>query len=216
MTYSSQQVLILLAIVPNVIAAILAVLRWRRIPVSMRPLAILTLFALFTEVVSRVLWLLKLSNLFLLPLYISVEFGLLVWLYSQAIDSRWLRRLRWPLVVGMCVLASLEGLLQLSRAPTYGNLTRLLESASVIVLVLTYYHSTLRQPKTAYIWREPLFWVSTGLLFFFAGNFLIYTVTNFAFYHHRPLFLQLWVVHAGLDALLYSTYAYALWLSLKT
>lgn len=216
MTYSSQQILILLAVLPNVVAALLTLLKWRRLPLSMRPLAILTLFTLFTEVIGRVLWLLKLSNLFLLPLYISVEFGLLVWLYSQAIDSRWLRRFRWPLVVGMCVLASSEGLLQHSRAPAYSNLTRLLESASVIVLVLAYYHSTLRQPKTAYIWREPLFWVSTGLLFFFAGNFLIYTVTNFAFYYHRPLFLQLWVVHAGLNALLYSTYAYALWLSLKT
>lgn len=216
MTYSSQQVLILLAIVPNVIAAFLAALHRRRIPVRMRPLAILALFALFTEVVSRVLWLLKISNLFLLPLYINVEFGLLVWLYSQAIDSRWLRRYRWPLVAVLGALANLEGIRQHAQVAAPNNFSRLLESFSVIILVLAYYHSTLRQPKTAYIWREPLFWVSTGLLFFFAGNFLIYTVTNFAFYHHRPLVMQLWVVHAGLDALLYSTYAYALWLSLKT
>ncbi|TDN39148.1 hypothetical protein E4631_24200 [Hymenobacter sp. UV11] len=216
MTYSSQQVLILLAVVPNVVAALLAALKWRRLPISIRPLAILTVFALLTEIISRVLWLLKLSNLFLLPIYISVEFGLLVWLYSQAIDRQWIMRLRWPLTVGLGVLAILEEQLKLPRAPAYNNLSRLMESASIIVLALAYYHSALRQPKTAYIWREPLFWVSTGLLFFFTGSFLIYTVTNFAFYYHRPLVMQLWVVHAGLDALLYTTYAYALWLSLKT
>ena len=216
MTYSSPQVLILLAVVPNVVAAFLAAAYRHCLPVPMRPLAILSLFALFTEVVSRVLWLLKIANLFLLPLYISVEFGLLVWLYSQAIGSRWLLCYRWPLVAVLCVLANLEGMRQPAQVAAPNNFSRLLESVSVIILVLAYYHSTLRQPKTAYIWREPMFWVSTGLLFFFAGNFLIYTVTNFAFYYHRPLVMQLWVVHAGLDALLYSTYAYALWLSLKT
>ncbi len=216
MKYSGEQLIILLAVVPNALAALLAALRWRRLPLVLRPLALLTLFALFTEIFCRVLWLFKISNMFMLPLYISVEFGLLVWLYERALASRWLRRLRWPLVIGLSTLAALDWLLQSARPTIYSNGVRLLESLLVILLTLAYYHASLRRPNSPYIWREPLFWVSTGLLFFFAGNFLIYTVTGFAFYYHRPVVMQLWVVHACLNSLLYSTYAYALWLSLRS
>lgn len=64
-----------------------------------------------------------------------------------------------------------------------------------------------------YIWKEPLFWVSTGLLFFFADNFLIYTFVNFALHYQHKVGIQFWVVHVILNCLLYCTYAYALWIS---
>lgn len=215
MIYSREQVIILLAILPNLIAALLAALKWRWLPTALRPLAILTLFALATELFCRVLWLLKVSNLFVWPIYISVEFGLLVWLYGRTFASRLLCRLRWPLVIGLALLANLEGLLRLAQPFVIDNAGRLLESIIIILLALAYYHHTLRQPGTAYIWHEPMFWVSTGLLFSFAGNFLIYTFINFAYYYHRPLVIQIWLVHAALNSLLYCTYAYALWLSPK-
>jgi hypothetical protein len=199
MKYSGEQLVILLAVVPT----------------ALRPLAILTLFSLFTEVFCRVLWLLKLSNLFAFPIYISVEFGLLVWLYSLAMEGSLLRKVRWPLILTLGVLANLEGILRSSQGFVIDNAARLLESLLVIGLTLAYYHASLRRPNTAYIWREPLFWVSTGLLLFFAGNFLIYTFINFAFYYHRQQIVQIWLVHAALSSLLYCTYAYALWISPK-
>ena len=201
---------------PNVVAAMMATFNWWRLPAWLRPLALLTLFALLTEVVCRALWLLKLNNLFMLPLYISVEFGLLVWLYGRTLASRWLCRLRWPLVIGMGGLACLEGMVQSGQPAVYSHGSRLLESLLVILLSLRYYNVSLRRPSAAYIWNEPMFWVSTGLLFFFAGTFLIYTATGYAFYCHRPVVMQLWLVNAGLSSLLYATYAYALWLSLKS
>ncbi|WP_035565498.1 hypothetical protein [Hymenobacter sp. IS2118] len=216
MSYSNGQIIILLAIVPTIIAALIAALKWRALPAGLRPLAMLVFFALFTEAFSRVLWVFKLSNLFMWPVYIGVEFGLLVWMYSRVIDSHWLRRSRWVLTVAMAGLAVAEGVLRASQTFRVDNAVRLLESLSVILLVLAYYHVSLRRPSTAYIWQEPLFWVSTGLLFYFAGNFLIYTFVNFAYFYHRHLTIQLWVVHAALNSLLYCTYAYALWISPKS
>lgn len=216
MKYSSEQLLILLAILPNMLVALLAFLAWRRLPANIRPLALLTWFALFTEACCRVLWLLKLNNLFMLPLYISVEFGLLIRLYQRQLTGRWLSRLHWPLVIGLGALAAIERLLHSSWPVAYSHGARLLESLFVIVLVFRYYYASLHRPTTAYIWREPLFWISTGLLLFFAGTFLIYTVTGFVFYYNRPAIIQMWVIHAGINVLLYCTYAYALWLSYKT
>jgi len=213
MSYSAAQLLILLAIIPNAGTAILAAVRWKYLPATLRPIALLTFFALLIEVVSRGLWLLKLSNLFLWPIYISVEFGLLVWLYRQALDSRLLARFGGILIVGMTMIAVTESVLRQSQPTRIDNAVRLLESLLVIGFALSYYHTSLRRVSTAFIWQEPLFWISTGLLFFFAGNFLIYTFVNFALYYQQRVVIQFWVIHAVLNSLLYCTYAYALWIN---
>jgi hypothetical protein len=213
MNYSAAQLFILLAILPNAFTAVLAAIKWKQLPATLQPIALLSFFSLLIEVVSRVFWFFKLSNLFLWPIYICVEFGLLVWLYRQVLDSRFLHRFGEALILGMAVLAIAESGLRLTQPARIDNAVRLIESLLVIVFALRYYHTSLRRVSTTFIWEEPLFWVSTGLLFFFAGNFLFYTFVNFGLYYPQKVVIQLWVVHAILSSLLYCTYAYALWIS---
>jgi hypothetical protein len=213
MTYSTAQQLILLAVIPNVFTAIFAAVKWKHLPDTLRPVALLAFFSLLIEIVSRALWLFKLSNLFLWPIYITVEFGLLVWLYRQVLGSRLLTRFGGLLVLGIAAVAITENVLRQSQTSHIDNGVRLLESLLVIVFALSYYHTSLRRVSAIYIWHEPLFWVSTGLLFFFAGNFLIYTFVNFALYYQQKVGILFWVVHAALNCLMHCTYAYALWIS---
>lgn len=215
MSYSTEQVVILLAVVPNIMAALIAVLNWRRIPFSLRPLIFLTLFSLFTELASRVLWFFKAPNLFIWPIYISIEFALIVWLYSIELANGFLKRIRWAVVLGVAALAALESLLRSAHPFMIDNAVRLLESILIIALVLHYYYCSLRDITTSYIWQQPLFWVYTGLLFFFAGNFFIYMFINFALFYSEKLNYRIWIAHAGLNSLLYCAYAYALWISRK-
>lgn len=216
MNYSSKQIIILLAIVPNIIAALVAIIRWRRLPTFLFPLTILVVFSLATEVVSRILWVFKISNLFIWPIYISAEFGLLLWLYSRVIGKNLLLiRYGWFFIGGLAFLATLEVIPNSSQSLAIANVARMLESVLVISLALAYYHISLRQPTTAYIWQEPMFWVSSGLLLFFAGNFLVYTFIKFMYYYHKQLLMGVWIVHNSLGSLLYCTYAYALWISPK-
>lgn len=215
MPYSIQQILILLAILPTLGTALLAGANWRRLPTTMRPLALLSFFALLTEGVSRILWLLKVSNLFIWPIYICVEFALLLELYHRAGQPAFLRKSRWYLTAGLVGLASLEAGLRSTQPLLIDNAVRLVESLLLITLVLLYYHHSLQAITQQYIWHQPLFWVSTGLLFFFVGNFLIYTFINFALIYSQQFNYQIWLVHAALNSVLYSLYAYAIWISLR-
>ncbi|AHJ98137.1 hypothetical protein [Hymenobacter swuensis] len=215
MRYSTQQILILLAILPTIGTALLAGRNWRRLPAAMRPLAMLSFFALLTEVVSRILWFLKLSNLFIWPIYICVEFALLLELYNRAGYPAFLQKKRWYLIIGLVGLASLEAGLRSTQPLLIDNAVRLVESLLLIGLVLLYYHHSLQAITEQHIWQQPLFWVSTGLLFFFVGNFLIYTFINFALFYSQQFNYQLWLVHAGLNSVLYCLYAYAIWISLR-
>lgn len=117
---------------------------------------------------------------------------------------------------GLSLLAIIETILPSSQPFVTANVARLLESILVISLALAYYHASLRQPTTAYIWQEPLFWISSGLLLFFAGNFLVYTFIKFIYYYHKQAILEVWMLHDVLVSLLYCTYAYALWISPKS
>ena len=215
MPYSTQQIIILLAILPTMATALLAIVNWRHLPSRMRPLAILSFFSLFTEVVARIFWVFKLSNLFIWPIYISIEFALLVQLYNLAGNSSFLQKIRWYLTIGLASMAVLEAGLRSTQPLIIDNVVRIIESLLIVSIVLSYYHNSLEDVTEQQIWQQPLFWVSTGLLFFFVGNILIYTFINFALFYSQQVNFQIWLVHAALNSVLYSLYAYALWISLE-
>jgi hypothetical protein len=85
-----------------------------------------------SEAFSRVLLVFKALK----PVHVAglrgVEFGLLVWLYSLVIGSDWLRR-------GQVLTIGLAGRARASQTFQVDNAVRLLESVSVIFMVLACY-----------------------------------------------------------------------------
>ncbi|SNR64723.1 hypothetical protein [Hymenobacter mucosus] len=213
MGFTTEQVIIFLVIVPEIAAAVVGAVKWKHLPANLRPLALLTFFALLTELVSRVYWLLHVSNLFMWPIYIGVEFALLVWMYSLIIKNNVLLKFRWVVVATMIGMLTIEEIGRLGQPDNVDNIGRSVESVLVIGLVLLYYYTSFKEMRVLYIWKDPVFWISTALLIFFAGNFLIYTFANFSIKYSQQLSYQIWALHGVLTMLLYSTYAYGLWIS---
>ena len=180
-----------------------------------RFLCILIFFALFIETVSRVLWFFKTSNLFLWPIYITIEFSLLLWIYSLILENNFLTKTRrWLLAVFLGLILT-RAFYQSGESVLIDNSGRLIESALIIYFVLAYYYKIFQELKIQTLWRDSFFWVSSGLLLFFSGNFLIFVFLNFILLYSTKLNDQIWVIHAFLNYLLYSVYTFALWISPK-
>lgn len=194
-------------------AAVMAVIRFRYANRPVRLLCALIFFALFIESISRILWFFKISNLFLWPVYILVELGLLLWIYSIILENRFLRKAGPWLMLGFLVLVISRELVQAGRSVWIDNAGRMAESIMVIAFTIAYFYKIFYELKIPSLWREPFFWVSSGLLLFFSGNFLIFISLNFILLYSKGLNDQIWVIHAFLNYLLYSIYTFALWVS---
>lgn len=211
MIYNSEQLIILFTILPVLVAAFVAVTRYRFLAPPQQLIAILIGVALLTEIVSRVLWFYKLSNLFLWPVYITLEFSLLVWAYSLVLEWAALKRITPWIILAFATFLLFRYVIYTAAKGRIDNTGRIIESAVIVALVIAYYYKTITELKINNLWRDPFFLISGGLFLFFSGSVLIYIFLNFILLYSKELNDRIWAVHAFLNYLLYTIYALALW-----
>ena len=203
------------ALVPVVGATLVGAVRFRHLKPALRVLACLIFFAFLMEIVSRTLAAHQKPNLFLLPLDTLVEFGALAWMYRRVLWpsalSRWL-----PAVVAVFSLASLLSYANPASLYQFNTGQRFVESLLVLGLVLVYFYRVLRELVVVHLEREPIFWVSVGLLLYFAGNVFIFVSSNYVLQHSPALSSRLWYIHSMLYIMLFGLYTWALWISRST
>jgi len=211
MHYSTEQLVIFFAFLPILLAAVTGALRYKKLDTTLKILACLVFFAFAIESLSRIFWLYKTSNLFLWPIYITVEFALLLWMFSRELDIKFLTQARvWIIAVfsGYMIYKTI----QISNdGVMIDNSGRLIESVILLLLIMLYYGKLYRNQPSGKLWAVPMFSISTGLLLFFSGNFLIFLFINFMLQYSQKLNYQVWMIHALLNGLLYLTYTYTLW-----
>ncbi|SDG36723.1 hypothetical protein SAMN04487996_1183 [Dyadobacter soli] len=211
MHYSREQLIVLFTYLPVLVAAWMALRRYRGADRPVKLLCWLIFFALLIESISRIFWFFKVSNLFLWPIYITVEFALLTWMYSLVLDQKWLTTVRGWMLAAFTAIVLVRELGQQGQSVWIDNAGRSIESVVVILLALSYFYKVFQELKVQNLLVEPFFWVSAGLLLFFSGNFLIFIFMNFILLYSKNLNDQIWVIHSLMNYMLYITYAIALW-----
>lgn len=117
-------------------------------------------------------------NHWLYNLYIPLYFLFYSRLYYFVVHSPLMRRvIIWSAVVfAAAYLANLgagQGLY------TFNSYSYLLSSFLLVAWVLSYFQQVLRAGEPLSLTREPIFWISTGLLFFNLGHFLYLGLLNY-------------------------------------
>lgn len=213
MHYTSEQLIIFFAFLPILIASVTGAVKFKKLAPTLKLLSILIFFALVVESISRILWLYKISNLFLWPVYVCVEFAFLIWIYDMELQINFLHKIKIWLILLFTLYVSYKTLQVSSRINLIDNSGRLLESVVLISIILVYYYKLYSNQPTSRLWALPMFCVSTGLLLFFAGNFFIFLFINFILQYSQKLNYQIWIIHASLNCVLYLIYTFALWKS---
>ncbi|MCC3158253.1 hypothetical protein LJ737_13475 [Hymenobacter sp. 15J16-1T3B] len=203
------------SVAPVVLAGAIGLLRWRQLPRTLRYLVALTWLTLLTEAVSRLLWWQHRPNLFLQPIFAVGEFGLLVLLYRQELRSAAFARVA-PWLVGGFSLYILTASFLTADLASLGSTLRVVESVMVLGILGLYFRKLLNELTVEHLEREPMFWVSLGLLLYFLGDVHIFLFSNFLFLNYSKEFnLTVWAIHAVLYMVLYCCISLALWLPRK-
>jgi len=199
-------------IVLIIIASIWGLVCFRQLPPSLRALVLLLCFDAIMECTGSLLQYLKIPNLFLFPIVIVGEAGLLFLLYVRALQSAWLQRLA-PWVVGCLALyALLDTLLVPGTVRFYPSLQVMSDLLS-LYLGSMYFRKQLNELQVARLERDPLFWISAGLVLTSTSNLLISLFSNYLLNNYSQQFNSyIWRIHTALIALLYICYCLALWL----
>ncbi|MCC3153581.1 hypothetical protein Q3A66_12135 [Hymenobacter sp. BT770] len=191
---------------------LLGLARYRQLPSGLRYLVGLVWFGLTIEVCAKVLHDWKGSNLLLAPIDAAGELWLLSLVYAWALDSATFSRLR-PWLFGAFVLYAGFTVALAPEFTRFKTGVMVLESLGMMLLAGLYFRKLLNELQVPRLSQAPMFWVSTGLLLYALGKFLIALFSNYMLAHYSlQLSLVMWTIHAMLIVVLYLGYGRALWM----
>lgn len=205
------EVLVRITPVPVALAAIIGAVRFRWLPLNLRYLTGLLGFVLPLNLLGLVLLVLHRSNLFLMPLYAVGEFWLLALVYDKTLRSPTFTRLM-PGLVGGFAAYSLFDSLYVGSLAQFRPGQQVIQCVLILVLVGLYFRKLLHELRVRHLKREPMFWVSAGLVIYCLGYLQIALFSNYLLQYSAQLNKNVWMVHSLLFIVLYCCYSLALWL----
>jgi len=201
-----------LSILVIAVAGVSGLIRLKQVSHSLRVVAMLTIFELPLELLGEFLMLTHRSNLFLMPIYTIGELGLLALLYHRTLESSTFTR--WILgAVGLFTIYTIFDSVFGPGLHWFRPWQQILQSLLILTMVSLYFLKLLNELRVNYLTREPMFWVSTGLLIYFLGYLQIALFSNYLLQHYSVQFNRnVWAVHTLLSIVLHSCYCLALWM----
>lgn len=201
-----------LSILTLLTAGGVGLVRFGELTAGMRYLVGLIWFGLVVESVASIFArLLHAPNLFLSPIDAAGEFLLLSLVYRWALQSPGFARVQ-PWLAGGVILYAGVGSVLLPEASRFKPDLLVVENLLVLLLVGLYFRKLLNELQVQHLARDPMVWVSGGLLFYCLGKLQIVLFSNYMQHYSKQLNMTVWAVHALLTVVLYCSYCRALWL----
>ncbi len=194
------------------VTGLLGSVRYRELPAGLRYLIWLVWFGLVVELVGRAAYVRYHSNLWLTPIDAAGELWLLSLVYGWALKSATFTRWRPWVAAGFVLYAGLSLALDF-ESTRFKPAVQVLESLLVLGMAGLYFRKLLNELQVPNLARDPLFWVSAGLVLYSISKLLIALFSNYLLEHYsRQLSLTVWTVNGLLTIVLYLCYLRALWL----
>lgn len=170
------------------------------------------LMGIFFEILSRSLLYLKVPNTLPgLHLYTTLEFLLIGLFYQKYFGDFFNKNLMTYLIVGFVIFAIINAFF-IQGIYNFNTNASGLEGIIVIGLSLLCFYKMLMELDTRNPTKQPIFWINSGFLFYFAGNLFIYFLSNYIKGDNHLLSLA-WGMHAFLMLILHIFIGIGLWLS---
>lgn len=201
---SAFQTFLIYSSVVVIVPLLAAVMRFKKMDQAWRSLALLIFVDFLVEAIGHVLYFLKISNHFLWPIFILIEFTLLARIYKTEFKKMAISRFI-PVVTLLFIAYVIADWLMAPR-DDLSALPHFTEGVLILLLVLCYYYKNLSSFIETQLERQPMFWLSTGLFIYFSANSVIFIFSNYIQMLSLSFFNLIWFTHSIFNILLYIFY----------
>ena len=149
------------------------------------------------------------NNLPFFHTYILIEYLLLIQVFKNIFRESVKKRIWWLLSLGF-VLIWVFNVTIGEGWWVFPDYIHILEAIIILIFISIWFLKMLREKEISNPEQTFEFWMCTGLLVFFSGNFLLFVFTNFLLKTDMAVYEAIWKVHCILIILLYILYTVAL------
>lgn len=206
MSYLSYVILAFTKAIPGS----LAIFRFNKANLGLKAFIILLWFGIFQETLNLISTHVWGNSLLTGHHYTAIEFALITLFYHQYLLSV---RSKWLIYIGLCfVPASLVYGYLVQDPFMFNSLARSIESALVLIYGWLWLKRDVRyQAGYRYRARSSVFWINTGIMFYFGTNLLTFALSNSMLKNNQEALLMSYIIHAFINAFVNLLFAFALW-----
>jgi hypothetical protein len=190
---------------------VIGFIRINSLPRLLRSMPFFLLITLFVECVTP----LKLIhfhgiNHWLFNIFTPIEFLYYGYLFYHIIESP-SKKVIIPLVFALFLLFTTINMFYIQGTKYFHTIPYRVGAVITITLCFFYFRQLMRSKGYINLVRNPFFWISTGLLFFYLGFFFYFSAFDYIGYDKLRVNMSLWsIISSTLNVLLYSNFLIAL------
>lgn len=137
-----------------------------------------------------------------------VEFFIMPLIYYKAFTNKKFKNITKYAIV-LITSVYLVNLLFIQGLNKFNTYTIIVGRISLIIITLLYFFELLQKVETTSLYREPMLWISTGLLFYSVGSFLIHGLYDLHSNFPADLSKKIWAINSILNLFLNLIYSIA-------
>lgn len=148
------------------------------------------------------------NTIALYNIFTTIEFVFYLWMFSQIIQHPVIKKMLYN-CLWMYPIVFLMNRLFIQKGEQYHTLTAGLGSLLIVLAAIFYFYELFQSEKSVDLAREPSFWISSGLLFFYSCSFPLYSLISYFYSPSNKIVNYLVSLSSLLNILLYSSFIVA-------
>jgi hypothetical protein len=170
----------IIGLIPVLISLLISMIFYKRLKPSW--LRLFTWFLFFTIIISVVRYVysfdFKSGNHFIFNIYLLIQFLFYFTFFYKTFQTRKLKTFTMVVSISFIVYL-LFAFIFLNGFYTFNSLGFTIGSVVTILFCLLYFGTLFNAEGFINYFKIPMFWIATGILFFFVGNFLYLSFLNY-------------------------------------
>lgn len=146
------------------------------------------------------------NNYRLYNLFTPVELCFYSYIYYHALQSARIKKII-RLVIPLYLVFFVINILFLQNKREFDSYTETINDFLISAYALAYFYKLILKPPEAGLYGDPLFWISTGLLLFYAAELPYMSLFNFLEKKYKAVFNDYYPVIDYLNIIMYSLFA---------
>ena len=199
----------IISLIPILTSLVISIILYKRLePLWLRSFTWFMLFTVILSVAGYVYsFYFKKSNHFIFNIYLPFQFLFYFGIFYKTFQSKKLKLIIILVSIGFSIY-TFSDFFDIIHFYTFNSLANTLGSILIIFFCLIYFVSLFKSEGIINYFKIPMFWIATGLLFFFVGNIIYLSFIDYIIMFNLDKSGSVyWFIMTTLDLLLYSFFS---------
>ncbi len=180
------------------VPTLISLIKYKSLNNSLRLLFVYLVITCFKEAACIYLALKLENNIHIYNALSIVEFFIIPYIYYKEFTSIKFKNItKYAIIITSIVY--LTNVLFIQGLFKFNTYTIIAGRLSLITITLLYFFELLQKVETTSLYKEPMLWVTTGVLFYSVGSFLVHGLYDLHSQFPMELNLKIWAINSVLN-----------------